>query len=65
MNMSKNNIPTVSVVIPAYNDATYIDRLLAALAKQNFIDFEVIVSDAQSNDGIKEVVESFKSNLDI
>jgi glycosyltransferase involved in cell wall biosynthesis len=57
--------PQVSVVIPAYNEATYIDRLLEALAKQNFKDFEVIVSDAQSNDGTKEVVESFKDKLKV
>jgi len=57
--------PAVSVVIPAYNEATYIDRLLEALARQNFKDFEVIVSDAQSKDGTKEVVDSFKEQLDI
>lgn len=57
--------PRVSVVIPAYNEATYIDRLLEALSKQKFDDFEVIVSDAQSKDGTKEVIESFKHKLDI
>jgi len=57
--------PAVSVVIPAYNEATYIDRLLEALARQNFKDFEVIVSDAKSKDGTKEVVNSFKDKLDI
>ncbi|MGH7157373.1 MAG: glycosyltransferase family 2 protein [Candidatus Saccharimonadales bacterium] len=58
-------VPKVSVVIPAYNEATYIDRLLEALARQNFKDFEVIVSDAESKDGTKEVVESSKDRLDI
>ena len=57
--------PLVSVVIPAYNEATYIDRLLEALTKQKFDNFEVIVSDAQSKDGTKEVVDSFKDKLDI
>jgi glycosyltransferase involved in cell wall biosynthesis len=57
--------PTVSVVIPAYNEATYIDRLLEALANQNFKDFEVIVSDAESKDGTEEVVNSFKDRLNI
>ena len=59
------NRPAVSVVIPAYNEATYIDRLLDALTKQNFKSFEVIVSDARSKDGTKEVVDSFKKSLDI
>lgn len=58
-------IPVVSVVIPAYNEATYIDRLLEALAKQKYKDFEVIVSDAQSNDGTDEVVKKFNGKLDI
>lgn len=57
--------PEVSVVIPAYNEATYIDRLLDALVMQNFKNFEVIVSDAQSRDGTKEVVGSFMDTLDI
>jgi glycosyltransferase involved in cell wall biosynthesis len=42
----QNSKPEVSVIIPAYNDATYIDRLLLALSKQNYNSFEVIVSDA-------------------
>lgn len=57
--------PEVSVVIPAYNEATYIDRLLTALSKQLNVDFEVIVSDAQSGDGTKEVVDTFKKKLDV
>src|SRR4051812_38498335 len=61
--MSKS--PEVSVVIPAFNEATYIDRLLQALSQQNFKDFEVIVSDAESKDGTKEVVDSFKKSLNI
>jgi len=55
--------PTVSVVIPAYNEATYIDRLLEALSKQSYKNFEVIVSDADSGDGTDKVVASFKDPL--
>ena len=57
--------PLISVVIPAYKKATYIDRLLNALCQQKFTDFEVIVSDAQSQDGTAEVVAGFKNRLDI
>ena len=57
--------PKVSVVIPAYNEATYIDRLLEALTKQNFKNFEVIISDAQSKDGTEKVVNSFKEKLKV
>jgi glycosyltransferase involved in cell wall biosynthesis len=61
--MSKN--PELSVVIPCYKEASYIDRLLEALSKQKFENFEVIVSDAESNDGTKEITESFKEKLAI
>ncbi|MBX4197321.1 glycosyltransferase [Candidatus Saccharibacteria bacterium] len=57
--------PEVSVVIPAYNEATYIDRLLEALSRQNFKNFEVIVSDAESKDGTEAIVASFKDKLAI
>jgi len=60
-----NKAPEVSVVIPAYKEATYIDRLLEALAKQKDVNFEVIVSDAESADGTQEVVDSFKDRLKI
>lgn len=63
--MSTNSKPIVSVVIPSYNDATYIDRLLTALAQQTFPSFEVIVSDAMSGDGTDKVVARFKSKLGI
>lgn len=63
--MSMKKPPEVSVVIPAYNEGTYIDRLLEALSKQKNADFEVIVSDAQSKDKTAEVVDSFKDKLDI
>lgn len=62
--MTANN-PEVSVVIPAYNEATYIDRLLEALVLQNFKDFEVVVSDATSHDGTDKVVKQFSKKLDV
>lgn len=57
--------PIISIIIPSYNEATYIGRLLSALTSQKFADFEVIVSDAQSKDGTQEVVDSFENKLDI
>ncbi len=42
--------PTVSVVIPAYNEAQFLERALRSLARQRFRDFEVIVVDNGSAD---------------
>jgi glycosyltransferase involved in cell wall biosynthesis len=61
----KKSKPVVSIVIPAYNEATYIDRLLEALTRQDYPSFEVIVSDAQSKDGTEKVIADFKKQLDL
>lgn len=55
----------VSVVIPSFNEATYIGRLLEDLSEQNFDSFEVIVSDAESKDMTSDVVKSYSDKLDI
>lgn len=55
----------VSVIIPAYNEATYIERLLKALAQQTHNNFEVIVSDAESQDGTAEVVNRYHGRLNL
>ena len=45
-----------SIVIPTLNEAELLPRLLDRLAAQTFRDFEVIVADAGSNDGTRELV---------
>lgn len=54
---------SVSVIIPAYNEATYLGRLLEALAKQRYPDLEVIVSDADSKDGTDVVCNEYETKL--
>lgn len=55
----------VSVVIPCYNAAGYIEKCLSALEKQTFRDFEVIVVDDRSTDNTAEVVLQYQKNAGI
>jgi glycosyltransferase involved in cell wall biosynthesis len=55
----------VSVVIPTYNRAIYLNRALLSLVTQTYKNFEVIVCDDGSTDNTKEVVDSFRNFLNI
>lgn len=54
-----NDIPMVSVVIPAYNASQRIGETLQSVLAQDFTDFEVIVVDDGSTDDTTTVVANF------
>jgi glycosyltransferase involved in cell wall biosynthesis len=50
-------MPEISVIVPLYNKAPYIDRCLDAILGQSLRDFELIVVDDGSTDGGEKAVE--------
>ena len=55
--MSGEAAPLVSVVIPAFNSAQWIERTLASAQQQTCSDLEIIVVDDGSTDGTASIVE--------
>lgn len=47
----------ISIVVPIYNSAKYVEKLINSLILQEYINFEVIFIDDCSTDNSKEIVE--------
>ncbi len=45
----------LSIVIPTLNEEKYLPRLLESIRRQNFSDYEIIVSDGGSSDRTKQI----------
>jgi hypothetical protein len=51
--------PKVSVGMPAYNSASWIEMAISSILQQTFSDLELIISDNASTDGTYEICERF------
>ncbi|BCL37661.1 glycosyltransferase family 2 protein [Nostoc sp. MS1] len=58
LSKSTNILPLVSVIIPAYNAANFIERTLNSVINQTYTNIEVIVVDDGSQDGTSAIVQS-------
>jgi len=55
--------PLVSVIIPTYNSAKYIEEALESVFKQTLQDFEIIVVDDGSTDGTGEILKDYSDRI--
>lgn len=53
--------PKISIIIPAYNVAEYLDTCLASIRLQTFPDFEVLIVDDGSTDGTSQKCDEWAS----
>jgi glycosyltransferase involved in cell wall biosynthesis len=52
-------MPRVTVLVPVYNGASYLDATLTSLLAQTYQDFELLVIDDGSTDNSVEIIKSF------
>lgn len=58
--MSTGAHPTVSVVVPTYNNAPFIEETIGSILAQTYPAFELIISDHSSDDGTWELLQRFR-----
>lgn len=54
--------PFVSVIIPNYNHARYLDKRLQSVLNQTYQNFEVIILDDKSTDNSLEVIDKYRND---
>jgi glycosyltransferase involved in cell wall biosynthesis len=54
--------PLVSVIVPNYNHAPFLQQRLESIFNQTFQDFEVIILDDCSTDNSKEIIEQYRNH---
>lgn len=59
--MIDNNLPLVSICIPTYNGAQFIEEALDSAMQQTYANLEIIVSDDASKDDTLAIVQSYKT----
>lgn len=57
-----SNHPLVSIIIPNYNHARFLDERMTSVLEQTYQHIEVIILDGCSTDNSREVIEKYRSN---
>jgi len=57
------SMPWLSVILPTYNGAAYLESALQSLAAQQEGDFEVVVVDDGSTDTTREILDAYRNSL--
>ncbi|MFL6472863.1 MAG: glycosyltransferase [Nitrososphaeraceae archaeon] len=64
-NASEEDLPFVSVIVPARNEEDYIERCLLSLLSQHYPNFEIIAVDDNSLDKTFSVMEDIKNKKNL
>lgn len=59
--MNDRNTELVSIGLPIYNGATYLEKALQSLLKQSYKNIEIVISDNNSTDGTQSVLKKYKN----
>lgn len=53
---------TVSICIPTYNQVEYLKKCIQSILVQDYLDYEIVISDDSTNDTVKSYIDSLGLN---
>jgi len=53
---------TVSICIPTYNQVEYLKKCIQSILVQDYLDYEIVISDDSTNDTVKSYIDSLDLN---
>lgn len=56
-------LPKLSIVIPSFNQAEFIERTILSIVEQDYPDLELILMDGGSTDGTMEIVDRYRRHF--
>ena len=56
--MKKDN-PKITIIMPSYNEISYIEECIESVINQTLQDIEIICVDGESNDGTLEILKEY------
>ncbi len=62
-NLNNTNTPLVSVIVPTYNSAKFLEACLMSIKKQSYANVELIVVDNNSTDNTTEIARKFTDKV--
>lgn len=57
--MGGNQVPEISIIVPAYNVEKYLDKCMKSILSQTFEDFEVLLIDDGSKDTTPQICDKY------
>lgn len=61
--MAVNSLPSISVVVPSFNQARYLEKTLRTILDQNYPALELLVIDGGSQDESPEIIRKYESRI--
>ena len=57
------HLPKISVVMPSFNQARYIERSMVSVLNQDYPNIEFIIIDGGSTDGSVELIKKYENHI--